>query len=263
MYDTIGPDIVRWRLEVLSEIGELMGDLVQDWADTLPSHVTDAYRGKGSCPRAAPVTRILLDAIGYPGASVLERELTYGFPAIGQMPLGTGWPLRECPNLKPPMPLERNDFLVGNIAYVRATASSRQPDKHADRLVAEVWEERARGRTRGPFHAHPWGFDAALPRGPASSADTALLPIPHGDCAASIAFGNEQLDPSGNVIKVRRGEDWRRSRHNQATIVRDKPRHDTVDAFVQGARLLTNRSKAAPPVHLWGPRRRIPPTAHR
>ena len=40
MYDTIGPDIVRWRLEVLSEIGALVDDLVPDWADTLPSHVT-------------------------------------------------------------------------------------------------------------------------------------------------------------------------------------------------------------------------------
>ena len=45
MYDTIGPDIVRWRLEVLSEIGALVDDLVPDWADTLPSHVTDAYSG--------------------------------------------------------------------------------------------------------------------------------------------------------------------------------------------------------------------------
>ena len=78
------------------------------------------------------------------------------------------------------------------------------------------------------------------------------MPIPHGDCAASIAFGIEQLDPSGNVIKVRRGGDWRRSHHNQATIVRDRPRHDTADAFVQGARFLTNMNEAAPPIHLWG-----------
>ena len=138
-------------------------------------------------------------------------------------------------------------------AYIRTTAISRQPDKHAERLLAEVWDERARGRIRGPFHAHPsWGFDAVVPRGPASGAATALLPIPHGDCAASIAFGIEQLDASGNVIKVRRGEDWPRSHHNRATIVRDRPLHDTVNAFVQGARFLTNRSKAAPPVHLWG-----------
>ena len=46
MYDTIGPDIVRWRFEVLSEIGDLVDDLVvPDWASTLPSHVTDAYSG--------------------------------------------------------------------------------------------------------------------------------------------------------------------------------------------------------------------------
>ena len=155
MYDTIGPDIVRWKLEVLSEIGALVDDLVPDWADTLPSHVTDAYSGKGSRLLAAPVIRVLLDAIGYPGASVLEHELTYGFPAIGQMPLGTGWPLRECP--KPLVPLGRSDFLTENIAYVRETANSRKPDKHADRLLAEVWEEGARGRVRGPFHAHPRG----------------------------------------------------------------------------------------------------------
>ena len=77
MYDTIGPDIVRWRLGVLSEIGDLVDDLVPDWASTLPSHVADAYSGKGSRPLAAPVIRVLLDAIRFPGASVLEHELTY------------------------------------------------------------------------------------------------------------------------------------------------------------------------------------------
>ena len=75
---------------MLSEIGALVDDLVPDWVCTLPSHVTDAYSGKGSRPLAAPVIRVLLDAIGYPGASVLEHELTFGFPAIGHMPLGTG-----------------------------------------------------------------------------------------------------------------------------------------------------------------------------
>ena len=166
---------------------------------------------------------VLLDTIRFPGASVLEHELTYGLPAIGPMPLGTGWPSRECP--KPIVPLGRDEFLVENITYIRTTASSRQPDKHAQRLLAEVWEERALGRIRGPFHAHPsGGFCAVAPSGPDSSGNPTLLPFPHGDCAASIAFGIEQLDASGNVIKVRRGGDWRRSHHNQATIVRDRPR---------------------------------------
>ena len=85
----------------------------------------------------------------------------------------------------------------------------------------EVWDERARGRVWGPFHAHPsWGFSAVVPHSPASEDTPALVPIPHGDCAASIAFGIEQLEAAGNVIKVRRGEDWRRSHHNQATIAR-------------------------------------------
>ena len=176
---------------------------------------------------------------------------TYGFPAIGPMPLGTGRPSHECSKLI--VPLERNEFLAENIAYIRTTASSRQPDKHAQRLLDEVWDERALGRFRGPFHAHPsWGFSAVVPHGPASSGNPALVPIPHGDCAASIAFGIEQLDASGNVIKVRRGEDWRRSHHNQATIVRDRPLHDTVNAFVQGARFLRNWSNAATPIHHWG-----------
>ena len=63
MYGTIGPDIVRWRLEVLSEIGDLVDDLVPDWASTLPSHVFAAYSGNGSRPLAALVIRVLLDAI--------------------------------------------------------------------------------------------------------------------------------------------------------------------------------------------------------
>ena len=97
MYDTIGPDIARWRTDVLSEISDLVADLVPDWASSLPSHVAEAYSAKGSRPLAAPVIRVLLDAIRFPGAAVLEHELTYGFPAIGPMPLGMGWPSRDCP----------------------------------------------------------------------------------------------------------------------------------------------------------------------
>ena len=43
---------------MLSEIGALVDDLVPDWANTLPSHVTDAYSGKGSRPLTAPVIRV-------------------------------------------------------------------------------------------------------------------------------------------------------------------------------------------------------------
>ena len=252
MYDTIGPDIICWRLKCFPRSAPSWTTSYQTGPThcrrTSPMH-TAAIKGSG--PLAAPVIRVLLDAIGYPGASLLEHELTCGFPAIEQMPRGTGWPLRECP--KPLVPLGQSDFLVENIAYVRATANSRQPGKHADRFMAEVWEERARGQVRGPFHAHlSWGFGATRPRDPASGTRTDLTPVPHGDCAVSIAFGIEQLDPAGNVIKVRRGADWRRSHHNQATIVRDRPRHDTFYAFVQGARFLTNRDEAAPPIRLWG-----------
>ena len=251
MYVTIGPDIIRWRRDVLDEIAILVDDLVPDWAASLPAHIREAYSGKGSRPLAAPVIRVLLDAMGYPGASVLEHELTVGFPAIGPMPRGTGWPLRDTP--KPPCPLDRPSFLVENCAYIRHNARARPPDKHAERLLAEVWDERERGRVRGPFQAHPsWGFIAVSPRNPATGIAPSPLPIPHGDCAASFAFGIEQLDPSGALVKVRRGEDWRRSHHNRATIVRDRPRHDTVDAFVQGARFLANRQGAIGPVHLWG-----------
>ena len=251
MYDTIGPGIIQWRRDVLDEIAVLVDDLVPDWAASLPPHIREAYSGKGSRPLAAPVIRVLLDAVAYPGASVLEQELSLGFPAIGPMPLGTGWPLRDTP--KPMDPLDRPSFLAENCAYIRSNACSRPPDKHAERLLAEVWHERARGRVRGPFHAHPsWGFTAAFPNDPATGVSPSPLPIPPGDCAASFAFGIEQLDPSGALIKVRRGEDWRRSLHNRATIVRDRPRHDTVDAFVQGARFLANRQRVTGTVHLWG-----------
>ena len=66
MYDTIGPDITRWRTEVLSEISDLVDGLVPDWASSLPSHVAEAYSAKGSRPLAAPVIQVLLDAIRFP-----------------------------------------------------------------------------------------------------------------------------------------------------------------------------------------------------
>ena len=66
---------------MLSEISGLVDGLVPDWACTLPSHVAEAYSAKGSRPLAAPVIRVLLDAIRFPGAAVLEHELT--MPTVG------------------------------------------------------------------------------------------------------------------------------------------------------------------------------------
>ena len=64
-----------------------------------------------------------------------------------------------------------------------------------------------------------------------------LVEPPAGDLYAAMSFAIIQTDEKGE-IKVRRGEDWRRSHHNSTVLASDVPTHHFIEDFVDMARRL-------------------------
>ena len=77
----------------------MVEDAGNDWIESLPAHVKNAYGVGGPTPQPiiAPVFCRILHQLGYPGSDLLYRDLTQGSQTIGTMPNGVGCPLREHP----------------------------------------------------------------------------------------------------------------------------------------------------------------------
>ena len=140
-----------------------------------------------------------------------------------------------------------DEFIQLNAAYMQDEANARKPDPHAEQLVEEMLKECRLGRVEGPF-INPPGW----PRNPANACGPELLPM-DGDlgvnAAASVAFAIVQPKSDGS-IKVRRGDDWRRSLHNRTTSVVDSPTHHGIDDHVNAAKYM--HSKAPGQYESWG-----------
>ena len=83
-----------------------------------------------------------------------------------------------------------------------------------------------------------------------SRPDLRLLPCPSNTPLASFVFPIIQVGSDGKD-KVRRGEDWRRSKHNSTVRASDQPHHHNIDSYVNAGR----RAKQMFPmsdIHLWG-----------
>ena len=250
----LGPGVVRWRQDLLAELQDLIHDMrddVDSWYAALPAHVQDAYAAKrapAGCV-AVPVLRRLGEAIGYPGIEALCDDLSAGFPLLGRIPPGTGWTCLDEPTPQEPTGVE--EFFSANQAYA-AACMLRRPDAHADELLRQVLNERRLNRVYGPFQAPAsWGARAApLPSHLQEEQDrlVPLLPAPQR-AAAALAFSIVTHDDQGE-LKVRRGEDWRRSGHNGTTQVTDKPHYHTVDAYTATARAARDRGMTG--LHVWG-----------
>jgi hypothetical protein len=161
--------------------------------------------------------------------------LSEGFPLLGPIPPGTGWARLDAPPPAVPTPL--GEFLAHNATYA-AAGMKRGADEHSAVMLDQVLEERKLGRIRGPFKAPPaWGT-ASVPLLPQlqEPCDLAcpLREAPPG-LAAAMAFAIVTHNDDG-IIKVRRGEDWRRSGHNGAAQVSDRLHHHTVDSIAGAAR---------------------------
>ena len=73
-----------------------------------------------------------------------------------------------------------------------------------------------------------------------------LLPPPHDvDCYPSFAFPVVHTAADGS-LKVRRCEDWKRSKSNELAVATDKPPHHGIDSYVCLARYIFKVFGTAP-----------------
>ena len=98
--------------EVRANIAIELQSLVSEWADTtdtwfrqLPNHCQRAYKQPKMITQI-PLLHHLLQTIQYPHADILFRELTDGFPLIGNLQPGLNWKVRTSvgsgtPHLQP------------------------------------------------------------------------------------------------------------------------------------------------------------------
>ena len=250
-------DVIQWRRQILAEIKQLIEDPqeeVSEWWRGIPVHCRSAYTSHVSplgCV-ALPIFEKLGTIMGYPKISELVQEASRGFRLLGRVMPGVGW--RKRPLIKPGDPLSVYDLPRYNAEVMRETATEK-PDKHADILLDEILKERSAGRMTGPFQAPvEWGITTVpLPDVMAQDEDKrcSLRQIPPDQvpCGAP-AFSISQYDAHGSLLKIRRGDDWRRSLHNSTGVVEDRPSVHGVDYFIDGAR--ASRKKSSANLLLWG-----------
>ncbi|CAE7767400.1 POLA2, partial [Symbiodinium sp. KB8] len=140
-----------------------------------------------------------------------------------------GRKLMPCATTPAPTDSRRRRPVAGEVA------ARPRDQEHTRALLDELVAETRLGRVMGPCAAPDhWSVPTvALP----SVADMGVLrQPPPGDCFAALSFAICQVDENGE-LKLRRGEDWRRSGHNATMGASDVPTHhflgDIVDLVLR------------------------------
>lgn len=153
----------RVREDIILEIDELTAeweDITQSWFDNLPLHCQAAYQQPKMITQI-PALHHLLTTIQYPHATLLLKELTNGFPLIGD-------PTRT--ELEGP---HRHQIHRGpeenRTAHVQQTI-------HPEEIAKEV----TMSRMDGPFLAPDWWTTQSVPLHKHQHTQK-LKPLPHAD----------------------------------------------------------------------------------
>ena len=247
-------DVVRIRGEVLQEIKEMVADRSAEtaaWLSQRPAPVRSTYSTPDKDrPTQVPVLLDLLGAVGYPDLQGITADLTQGFDMLGEVRRGPGWKNRQDGRYQNPASLDQ--LSATNWEYVRRRAAAAKPGEHWETLLTELVAEVKLGRVVGPTHP-PAGWNiATVPVLNTPGADRLVTPPP-GRHFVAASFAIVQEDGEGNV-KVRRGEDWRRSGHNSTILAHDVPTHHFVDDVVDFIRRVVElaASRGVPAARLFG-----------
>ena len=227
-------DVVRLRQEVVTDVEEMvdswMGHTLE-WLDERAQHIQEVYKQPGKPTMTQiPVFLQLLQDTGFPGMTDATEDLTHGFSLTGVQHAGPGWPRRQ--DEKYSHPITEKQFQELNTAYLKSKLKKAFVDPHWKTMLAEVLEERQRGRMVGPFHA-PTNW----PCNTVTVEDLPMLEAPSSPIYTSVSFAVEQHD------KIRRCEDFKRSWHNSCMVAHDAPIHHGLDYYVQLCRWHAQRAK--------------------
>ena len=127
------------------------------------------------------------------------------------------------------------EFREANQREFHAIPLLRPPDKHVDKLLAELETEVPTGRVRGPL-THPKGWPAYPTSGEIPICGPEVGHCDESELAYAWGFSIEQ--DSGPNPKLRRGDDWKRSFHNATAFAEKTPAHHTVDTHVDHVKAL-------------------------
>ena len=159
--------------------------------------------------------------------------------------LGARLPNAGRPETCPNGPLERMGatlILDRYMNYRKPIAGRVRPPKdgnarvgeHTDKLLEELLIEKTKLAKHRPAKPPPFWTRATVALPHRKGMDR-LVDYPPGDVFAAVSFPILQSDENGDV-KLRRGEDWRRSAHNSTIRATDVPTHHFVGDFVDIAR---------------------------
>ena len=229
-------DLTRIRTEVINDIRQLVEDgseALDKWLAQRPPQVRATFTTPDKPrPTQCLVLLQLLTDIGYPDVEGLRTDLCNGFTMTGKLRPGPGWAKRR--DEKYAQPASWAQFLHDNQQYVNKRVPTARASEYTDTLLKELIEEKRLGRVIGPCSRPPHWPRRTVALADIPDCDT-LEPPPTGDIGVAASFPILQTDEKGE-LKVRRGEDWRRSGHNSTVEAGDIPTHHFVDDFVQLAR---------------------------
>ena len=163
----------------------------------------------------------------------MQTDFSEGFVLLGTIPAGAGWssdPKRDSEyRSEGPLQTHEKERLVQlNRDYVRGLLAHPRVDANHEQLLTELSEEVEMGRMEGPFQVPPCWYDGSEP----TTEEDPDVPC---DSVAALAFSIEQTSGDGSV-KIRRGEDWKRSFGNRYAFTSDKPDYNDLDDIVTAQR---------------------------
>ena len=210
----------------------LIDDMTEQTAEWM-SQRSAAVQATYSTPDKPAVTQIpvlleLLRRLNYPDLANLTDDLTQGFNMIGALKPGPGWRKRTDDRYQHPASLD--ELRRVNADYVRQRTSTARVGEHTETLLQELIDEVRLGRVVGPTKAPAW-LKARAVALPWHDGVAHLVEPPPGEVFLAASFAIVQIDEHGN-IKIRRGEDWRRSGHNSTVAADDVPTHHFLGSFV-------------------------------
>ena len=177
--------------------------------------------------------------------TTLLKEIESGFPVVGRMSSGLGWKKRLDMRYAQPMRFE--SFLKLNEEHVLSRLHQTKPDPHWHDMLSEISQDIEKDRMIGPLTAPPsWGLKT-IPSVHHHNTQR-LLAGPNTHAPTSFAFSVEQTGADGHT-KVRRCEDWKRSRRNETVEGEDIPPTHRVNTFIA---ISNEFHRQGFTTHLWG-----------
>ena len=236
------------RHSVIQEIQQLIQqdhEQTIHWHSLLPTHCRIAYQQPKMITQI-PTLISLLQRIFYPHTDILQKELSSGFPLLGQLQPGLQWHIRSDNKYTEPHSIE--DRQTFNKEYILKKLQHPHVDDNWELMADEIAAEVHAGRMRGPFPPPTWFTTQTVPL-QTNKHHLPRLPIPHNNPIIAMAFSIKQTGSDGKP-KIRRGEDWRRSGHNRACQMNDQPYHHTPDHYISLAQHTARHSNQQQLV--WG-----------